>query len=223
MSYPDPKTSPIEFLEHLKTLNLDSAIGAFRHNQIQPPPLPNGQLNEAKVHEWCDRMDSLLVRHSISFHLSPSYANYLQSKLNRTMGSQPAHKDICGALHKICTDTIIDLEGRLETQKQSDAAEAAWVLEAKKAKEAARLATEEKIRKMQQELLEMRTVQFELEGDPTEEPQQQKTAGVNDEEDEDEDEEDEEMNSGSAGEEPQVSLLLHIYISFYTDSYSQPC
>jgi len=132
------------------------------------------------------------------------------------MGSQPAHKDICGALHEICTDTIIDLEGRLEMQKQSDAAEAARVLEAKKAKEAARLATEEKIRMMQQELLEMRTVQFELEGNPTEEPQQQKTAGVNDEEDE-------EINSGSAGEEPQVSLLLHIYISFYTDSYSQPC
>jgi len=49
-----------------------------------------------------------------------------------------------------------------------------------------------------------------------EEPQQQKTAGVNDEEDK-------EMKSGSAGEDLQVSHLLHIDISFYTDSYSKPC
>lgn len=147
----------------------------------------------------------------------------MQGKLNRTMGSHPAHKDICGALHELCTDTIIDLEAQLEKKKKSDEAEAARILEAKKAKEAARLATEEKIRKMQQELVEMRSVEFELEGDANEEPPQHKSAGVNDEEDEDDDEEDEEMNSGSAGEDPQVSHLLHIDVSFYTDSYSQPC
>ena len=58
----------------------------------------------------------------------------------------------------------------------------------------------------------MWSVEFKLEGDANEELPQQKTAGVNDEEDEDEDEEDEEMNSGSAGEDPQVSHLLHIDI-----------
>jgi len=71
------------------------------------------------------------------------------------MGSHPTHKDICGTLHKLCTDIIIDLEAQLEKQKQSDGAEAAWILEAKKAKEATLLVTKKKIRKMQQELLEI--------------------------------------------------------------------
>jgi len=65
MSYSNPKTSPIEFLDHIRSLNLDSAVGAFYHSQTQPPQLPNGQLNEVKVHEWCDRMDTSLVCHSV--------------------------------------------------------------------------------------------------------------------------------------------------------------
>ena len=62
-----------------------------------------------------------------------------------TMGSHPAHKNICGALHELCTDTIINLKAQLEKKKQLDEAEATQILEAKKAKEAARLATKEKI------------------------------------------------------------------------------
>jgi hypothetical protein len=73
------------------------------------------------------------------------------------------------------------------------------------------LATEEKIKKMRDELKQMENQQ----------PLQfvEQTGGGGDEENEDEDEEDEAMDSGSAGEEPQVHQNIYIYIHLIPYSF----
>ena len=69
MPYPNPKKTPATFLDHLRSLNLDSAVTPFLHNQTRPSQTPNGQLDEVKAQEWCERMDSLLVS---KFSVSPT-------------------------------------------------------------------------------------------------------------------------------------------------------
>ncbi|KIM73248.1 hypothetical protein PILCRDRAFT_15395 [Piloderma croceum F 1598] len=100
MSYPDLQDSPRDFLNHLRSLNLDAAITAFLHKQTQPPLY--GQLDMDKAHEWCDCMDALL------------------GKLNHTMGLQLATQDVCTTLSQLCTCTIGNIETQLEMQKNSD-------------------------------------------------------------------------------------------------------
>ena len=60
----------------------------------------------------------------------------MQGKLNRAMGSQPAHNDVCGVVVALCTETIVDIEAQLENQRQADEAEAKRLSDEKKAIEA---------------------------------------------------------------------------------------
>ena len=78
----------------------------------------------------------------------------------------------------------------------------------KKAIEATRLATEEKIKKMWDELKQMESQQLLK--------FVEQTGGGGNEENEDEDEEDEAMDSGSAGEEPQVQQNIYIHLIPYS-------
>lgn len=215
MSYPNPKEAPNAFLDHLKSLNLDSAVVAFLHDQTWPSQQPNGRLDEIKAHEWCDRMDSLLV--CFFFHLHPLDANYFQGKLNRAIPSYPDHKDICVMLGRLCTDTIVDIEAQVAKQREADEAEAKRLADEakkladeKKAKEAARLATEQKIKEMQEELAKMSSAE-----------DQPGMGGGDDEEDNDEDEEDEVMDSGSAGEEEQVRQNFVVFHTHFNYKLSQ--
>jgi hypothetical protein len=61
MSYPDPIDTPEQFLDHVKSLSLNAVIAAFTHQQNRPAPSPDGRLNEAKIQNWCDQMDFLIV------------------------------------------------------------------------------------------------------------------------------------------------------------------
>ena len=153
MSYPNPKEAPNAFLGHLKSLDLDSAVAAFLHDQTRPSQQPNGRLDEVKAHEWCNQMDSLLVR--LFFHLHLLDANYLQGKLNHAIPSHPAHKDLCVMLGRLCTDTIVDVEAQVVKQWEADEAEAKRLADEKQAKEAVRLATEQKIKEMREELAKL--------------------------------------------------------------------
>ena len=106
MSFPNPQDAPRDFLEHIKSLNLDSAVAAFLH--LQTRPANNNRLKEAKVMEWCERMDTLLVHLVLSLsHIRGYY--HLQGKLSHTMASQPAQKEVCSALHELCSKTIVDI------------------------------------------------------------------------------------------------------------------
>ncbi|KIM74956.1 hypothetical protein PILCRDRAFT_14020 [Piloderma croceum F 1598] len=190
MSYPDPQDSPRDFLDHLRSLNLNAAITAFLHKQTRPPLY--GRLDVDKAHEWCDRMDALL------------------GKLNRTMGLQPAAQDVCTALSQLCARTIGDVETQLEMQKNLDEDAAKKLAEEKMAEEKAQLLAkqdekekQEKIRKMEQELAEMRGTASAPGADLQPLQYVQQKAGDGDEQDEDEDEEDEEAHSESTAEEPQ--------------------
>jgi hypothetical protein len=147
-------------------------------------------------------------------YLYPQDTNYVQGKLNRTMGSQPAHQDVCGAVNELCAKTIVDVELQLAQQKESDEAEAKKLVEKRMAAEREEKERQEKIKRMEQELQEMRSVDVDLA--PEQHPVQyvQQAAGGDDEEDEDEDEEDEELASESAVDEPQVRLHIHIYRFF---------
>jgi hypothetical protein len=94
MSYPNPKEAPNAFLDHLKSLDLDSAVVAFLHDQTRPSQQPNGRLDEVKAHEWCNRMDSLLVRHffiyicwTLTICRESSIARSPHTRLTRTFAS----------------------------------------------------------------------------------------------------------------------------------------
>ena len=65
MSFPSPITSLIGYLTHLMSLGLDSTITTFKHYQGQPVPTPEGHYDKSLTQDWCDRMDALLVSHSI--------------------------------------------------------------------------------------------------------------------------------------------------------------
>src|SRR5882762_17694 len=67
MSFPSPLLSPNEFLDHVRSLGLDSITTLFRHYQRRPvPSSPGGHYDMSDTHEWCDRMDTLLVSSDLS-------------------------------------------------------------------------------------------------------------------------------------------------------------
>src|SRR5258707_9850741 len=63
MSTPSPLLSPDEFLAHVKSLGLDAIVTPILHYKNRPlPSLPGGRYDENATQEWCERMDTLLVR-----------------------------------------------------------------------------------------------------------------------------------------------------------------
>jgi hypothetical protein len=128
------------------------------------------------------------------------------------MASQPVQKEVCSALHELCSKTIVDIEIQLELQRKSDIEEAKKEVEKRMVAEREKKEKEEKIQQIERELRAMRGADSDR---GIEQPMQymSQTAGGEDE-DEDEDREDEEPDSGSAVEEPQVRRHTHIY-KFY--------
>ncbi|KIM76563.1 hypothetical protein PILCRDRAFT_12622 [Piloderma croceum F 1598] len=125
--FPDPIEAPDAFGEHLKSLDLHFAQTVFGHYQnrlIQS----NGRFDEAPTLEWCERMDTLL------------------GKLNRIGNLLPTNEDVVGSLKTLCSDTVATIKGQLDTQKQSDAAEAR-----KREEEAKARAEEEWVRREEEE------------------------------------------------------------------------
>jgi hypothetical protein len=134
------------------------------------------------------------------------------------MGLQLAAQDVCTALSQLCARTIGDVETQLEMQKNSDEDAAKKLADEKMAEEKARLLAEqdekekqEKIRKMEQELAEMRGTASAPGADFQPLQYVQQKAGNGDKQDEDEDEE---VHSESAAEEPQV-CHEYIFILFH--------
>jgi len=75
MSIPSPVLSPDDFLAHVKSLGLDAIIAPFVHYQKRPlPSLPGGRYDEGAVHDWCERMDTLLVCLFLSQYPSLTYS-----------------------------------------------------------------------------------------------------------------------------------------------------
>jgi len=72
MAYPNPIEAPMDFLAHLKSLDLQFAVNAFAHYQNQPIET-NGRLNEGTALEWCERMDTSLVSTSHPTIISVRY------------------------------------------------------------------------------------------------------------------------------------------------------
>ncbi len=67
MSFPSPLLSPNEFLDHVRSLGLESIITLFQHYQQRPfPSSPGGRYDTSSTQEWCDRMDTLLVSSDLS-------------------------------------------------------------------------------------------------------------------------------------------------------------
>ena len=131
--------------------------------------------------------------------------NHLQGKLSRAMASQPTQKEVCSALHKLCSKTIVDIEIQLELQRKSDIEE----VKKEMAAEWEKKEKEEKIQQIERELRAMRAADSDC---GIEQPMQymEQMAGGEDE-DEDEDGEDEEPDSRSTMEEPQVRRHTYIY------------
>jgi hypothetical protein len=179
MSIPSPTELPDAFLEHLKSLGLDPAVTTFIHYQKRPVLSPGGRYDEAPTQEWCERMDSLLVS-AIQFP-NIFYTYCFQSKLTRVMSSQPTHQELVITITGLCSDGISELEAGLKSQMESDKAareeeERAKAEAVRLAEEAARLAEEaaklavqraemervERIKKLEQDRIEIDTAEREL-------------------------------------------------------------
>jgi len=132
-------------------------------------------------------------------------------------------------LGRLCTETIVDVEAQVVKQREADEAEAKKLADEakkladeKKAKEAVRLATEQKIREMQEELAKMSGADLQPGPDQNQRPLQYiQMGGGDDEEDDDEDEEDEVIDSGSAGEEQQVRQHFYLFHTHFNYKLSQ--
>ena len=60
--FPDPKTSPTEFLVHLRSLAVGDLVTAFEHLQASPVCVVSTQLyDESAISAWTNRMDVLIV------------------------------------------------------------------------------------------------------------------------------------------------------------------
>jgi len=60
--FPDPKTSPKEFLVRLRSIAIDDLVTAFEHLKASPVRVVSTQLyDESAVGAWTDRMDMLIV------------------------------------------------------------------------------------------------------------------------------------------------------------------
>ena len=68
------------------------------------------------------------------------------------MASQPAQKEVCGALHELCSKTIVDIEIQLELQRKLDIEEAKKEVEKRMVAEWEKKEKEEKIQQIEREL-----------------------------------------------------------------------
>jgi hypothetical protein len=64
MAVPNLMESPNEFVDYLKGLDLGCAVAAFTHYQTRPDET-SARLDDGAASQWCERMDALLVRHSM--------------------------------------------------------------------------------------------------------------------------------------------------------------
>ena len=72
-SFPDPFASPKEFLEYLRSLSIPDLVASWEHLQRCPVCLAStNRYVRTAVTDWSDRIDRLVISHSISHFL---YAN----------------------------------------------------------------------------------------------------------------------------------------------------
>jgi hypothetical protein len=131
------------------------------------------------------------------------------------MGSQPAQQDIFGALNDLCTNMTVDVEARLATQKEKDAAEMKRLAEEEMRRvENARLVAEQEAKekaerslRLEQERQEIEAVERALEVKREALRIAQKAAYDDNGMDLDDDED---QASKSATEVQMVSPILHV-------------
>jgi hypothetical protein len=65
--FPDPKTSPADFLTYLRSLAIEDLVAAFQHLQAPPVRVISTNLfDEDVISAWTDRMDVLVVSSSLN-------------------------------------------------------------------------------------------------------------------------------------------------------------
>ena len=66
--------SPNEFLDHVRSLGLESIVMPFLHYQARPlPSSAGGRYDDNVAQQWCDRMDTLLVHFTLTTTPSAAY------------------------------------------------------------------------------------------------------------------------------------------------------
>lgn len=72
-SFPDPISSPLDFLHHLRSLPIGDLSMAWQHCLSRPVRVASSErYAESEVNAWMDRMDTLTV----SFQLHHLYISY---------------------------------------------------------------------------------------------------------------------------------------------------
>ena len=108
MSFPSPIDSPSEYLDHITSLGLDCTISAFKHFQTQLVQPLGSCYNESLALEWCEHMDSLLVRQKKKIFLL-SDTNCFHGKLGHMIGSHE-HSELVAGLSQLCAGSVAECD-----------------------------------------------------------------------------------------------------------------
>ena len=135
------------------------------------------------------------------------------------MSSQPTHADLFAAANEVCTQTITDIEGGLDGQRASDAAEAIQRQEMERHEvEIAKLAAEhdarekqERLEKIEQDRLDIEAAERDLQMRKQALNHAQQVADEHDNDDDDDDDDDDGSVATPEGHPVSHKLVHSIY------------
>jgi hypothetical protein len=219
MSFPDPQQAPIAFSDYLKAENLDVCLAVFGLYQTQPRKASNDRLDETEVTGWCDRMDLILVS---SFHYTIPQADtsiHVQAKLARTKSDHPEYSRISTTLRDLCSQAVVDMDGRLSTQRAADTA----AKQKREEEERARQEQEERDKNEKKRKAEESRARIEaavreiaLQKKALEEIEGRAEGGDTDEDNDDDNKENENDGSESLADQQEVRISLYFFYSLLT-------